>query len=122
MASNMGFELSNLFGSENLKLVLSHSILDPPVIVFLDSLHVLGPRCYFQCRDGLPWKTTFLCVGFPHAVGCLRAAGEDSPFNRVEVEGTMDDAGVALRCIHRDILFLFHDRDSSFVLVSKSLR
>src|SRR6266571_1501280 len=81
----MGFELSNLFRSENLKLIFPHSILKSPVIVFLDSLHVLGTRCYFQCRDGLPWKSYAQKRGLPwEPVTTLEVATRPEDVKRVE--------------------------------------
>src|SRR5712692_7355408 len=103
----MRFEPSNLLSIENLKLIFPHSILKPPVIVFFDPLHILGPRCYFQSRNRLPWKATLTSVRFPHAIGGLRASRKDSSLDWIEVEGTMDDPCVPSRCVYRYVLFLF---------------
>src|SRR6266705_3572005 len=84
MATNMRLKRSNLLSCENLKLVFSHSILKPPVIVFFDPLHILGPGCHFQSRNRLPWKASLTSVGFPHTVGGLCASGEDSPLYRIK--------------------------------------
>src|SRR2546428_13938515 len=97
MATNMGFELSNLFRSENLKLVLSHSILDPPVIVFFQPLYILGPRCHSQSRNGRPWKASLASVGFPQALCGLRASGEDWSLDWAKIEGAMPNSGVPPR-------------------------
>src|SRR5216684_4367356 len=113
----MWFELSKLLSIENLKLIFPHSILKPPMIVFLDPLHILGPRCYFQSRNRLPWKPALTSVGLPHAIGGLRASSKDASLDWIEVEGTMDDPCVPSRCVNRHILFLLQDRNSSLVLV-----
>src|SRR6267378_2577623 len=102
----MRFKLSNLLSIENLKLIFPHSILKPPMIVFLDPLHILGPRCYFQSRNRLPWKAALSSVGFPHAISCLGAFRKDSPLDWVKVEGTMDDPCVPSRRVYRYVLFL----------------
>src|SRR5260370_35721463 len=118
----MRFELSNLLSIENLELIFPHSILKPPVIVLLDPLHILGPRCYFQSRNGFPWKPALTRVGFPHAIGGLRASSKDASLDWIELEGTMDDASVPSRRGNRYVLFLFQDCDSSFFLVSYPVR
>src|SRR5216684_8592026 len=114
----MRFELSNFLSIENLKLIFPHSILKPPVIVFLDSLNILGPRRHFESCNRFPWKATLTSVGFPHAICGLRASRKNSSLDWVKVEGTVDDAGVPSRGVYRYVLFLLYDRDSSFVLVS----
>src|SRR2546426_5251392 len=102
----MRFEPSNFFSSENLEFVFSHSVLKPPLIVFLNPLHILGPRRHFESCNRFPWKATLTSVGFPHAICGLRASREDSSLEWVKVEGTVDDAGVPSRGVHRHVLFL----------------
>src|SRR5467141_3949205 len=102
----MRFELSNLLSIENLKLVFPHSILKPPVIVFLESLHILGPGRHFESCNRFPWKATLASVGFPHAICGLRASREDSSLDWVKVEGTVDDSSVPSRRVYSYILFL----------------
>src|SRR5712664_1318402 len=103
----MRFEPSNLLSIENLKLIFPHSILKPPMIVLFDPFHILGPRCYFQSRNGLPWKPALTSVGFPHAVSGLGASRKNSSLDWIEIEGTMDYACVPSRCVNRYVLFLF---------------
>src|SRR5712664_2484504 len=102
----MRFEPSNLLSIENLEFVFSHSVLKPPVIVFLDPLHILGPRCHFQSRNRLPWKAALASVGFPHAICGLRASRKNSSLDWVKVEGTVDDSSVPSRRVYRYVLFL----------------
>src|SRR2546429_135501 len=58
-------------------------------------------------------------VGFPHAVGDLGAPREDLAADRIEVEGTMDDARVPPGRMRGDVDLLLEDRDATLVLLGE---
>src|SRR3989454_3888623 len=122
MAANVRLEASHILRAQKGEFVLSHPVREAPVLVFLETGHLVRTDSDFERADGQPGQAAFRRDRLPHPVGGLSATRADLSPDRVQVERSMNDAGVSARRVHRDLRFLLEDGNATVVAVREPVR
>src|SRR5207249_2765833 len=119
VASDVRLVSADVGGGQQLEFVLAHAVGQAPLPVLFEPPLVLLAEGDLEGGDLEPREAAGGGVGLPHAVGDLGAPREDLAADRIEVEGTMDDARVPPRRVHGDVDLLLEDRDATLVLLGE---
>src|SRR6266571_1870944 len=76
----------NILRRQQLQLVLTHTILQAPMMVLLDPLHIFWPSCNLKRSRWAPGKIPFFGVRLPQAVGRVGRTRENPSRLGVKIE------------------------------------